>query len=199
MRWLLVSLLILCGAAVITSRFVPKINQLDVVGNVHHDRAGILRLAGLAEGDPFLWVTDRNLRRLARDPWIGSATIVRVWPERVSITIDERRATLTDGLTSYADDGTVLPGATAAETAALPRLTGWGAPRTAEAIELMRLLRTYQPQVISYSPEGFEIQLSSGSLFTPSVEALREQWSAFVSHRGGRIAVYPWGVSTANE
>jgi hypothetical protein len=51
--------------------------------------------------------------------------------------------------------------------------------------------------VITYTPEGFELVLANVILVTPSVEALRAQWSAFESQRGGRVAVYPWGVSSA--
>jgi hypothetical protein len=66
-------------------------------------------------------------------------------------------------------------------------------------LKLLRLLHPYGPKVLSYSPEGFEIQLTGTTLFTPSAEALQEQWAAFESHRGGHVAVYPWGVSKAHE
>ncbi len=199
MRGLLVALLVLCAAAVVTSRFVPKIAALSVAGNAHYAVRDVLELAGLEVGRPFLWVTRSSVRRLSEDPWVHSATIVRVWPDEVRVLIVEREPVLKSGDLAVAGDGTVLPGATAAETAGLPRLEGWGNPRTAEAIELARLLEPFEPTVISYSPAGFEIQVSGGTLVTPSAEALRAQWSAFVSHRGGRIAVYPWGVSASDE
>jgi hypothetical protein len=52
-------------------------------------------------------------------------------------------------------------------------------------------------RVITYGPEGFGVVLADVELFTPSVDALRTQWSAFESQRGSRVAVYPWGVSSA--
>ncbi len=199
MRGLLIALLVLAAAAVVTSRFVPKVAHLSVAGNSHHSTEHVLALANLRLGDPLLWVNRGSVRALFEDPWVLSATVVRVWPDQVRVLIAERTPLIISGDLALAGDGTVLPGATAAEVARLPRLEGWGTERTAEAIELVRLLEPYEPTVISYSPAGFEIQLSGGTLLTPGAEALRAQWSAFVSHRGGRIAVYPWGVSASDE
>jgi len=198
-RRLLLGVLVALGAALIVSRFTPKVAQVTVAGQVHHDAAAVLRLADVAVGDPFLWVTAGRVRGLAEDPWVLQAVVLRRWPDGVSIAVRERVAALTSGATTWADDGTVLVGATPAETAGLPVLEGWGPERVSEALTLLRLLRPFGIRVISYSPEGFDIQLDGTRLFTPSVEALREHWSAFVSHRGGRMAVYPWGVSKAHE
>lgn len=197
-RWL-IALLVLTGIGVVVSRFVPTITTITVTGNVHYDEASVLRLAGLSVGDPLLWVTRGSIAGLAGDPWVHSLTLVRRWPDAVHLTVVERRAALTDGSTVWALDGTVLTGASQVETASLPLLKGWGSARTTEALELLRLLGPFGPQVISYSPEGFEIQLTGTTLFTPSADALRQQWSAFIDRRGTRISVYPWGVSSADE
>ena len=198
MRWLLLVLLVVVCAAVAVSRFVPKIESVNVNGNSHYDYQEVLGLANIDLGDPLLWVTRWSLQGLADDPWIHSAAVSRIWPDRVDIVVSERFPVLSDGVTAWADDGTVLPGASEVYPN-LPHLSGWGTPRVTEALELLRLLSSYEPQVISYSPEGFEIQLTGTTLLTPSVDALREQWSAFLTHRGGRVAVYPWGVSSADE
>lgn len=199
MRRLLVATLVALGAALVVSRFAPRVEHVTVAGQVHHDAAAIMRLADVAVGDPFLWVTAGRVRGLAADPWVLQALVVRQWPDKVAITVRERFPALTSGATTWADDGTVLVGATPAETAGLPLLEGWGPERVTEALALLRLLRPFGVRVISYSPEGFDIELNGTRLFTPSAEALREHWSAFVSHRGGRMAVYPWGVSKAHE
>lgn len=199
MRRFLVVLLGVLAAALVVSLFVPKVKHVTVEGNSHHDAASVMRLAGVEGGEPFLWVTARSLDGLVRDPWVLQAAVVRAWPNRVAIAVRERTPAMVSGLTTWADDGTVLVGATPAETAGLPRLEGWGPERISEALDLLRLLRPFGVEVISYSPEGFEILLDGTQLFTPSAEALREHWSAFVSHRGGRMAVYPWGVSKAHE
>lgn len=199
MRRFGLALLVLLAALVIASLFVPKVAVVVVEGNVHHDAAAVQRLANVAAGDPFLWVTTTRVRALGEDPWVLNAVVVRQWPDRVTIGIRERTPALTDGATTWADDGTVLSGATPAETTGLPRLEGWGPGRVEEALVLLRLLRPFGVLVISYSPEGFDILMDGTRLFTPSAEALREHWAAFVSHRGGRMAVYPWGVSKAHE
>ncbi len=191
--------LFLLGAAVVVSLFYPKVAHVTVEGNAHHTAEAVAQLARVRPGDPLLWVTRNRVEALAQDPWVLHAVVVRLWPDRIAIAVTERQPALTDGVITWADDGTVLSGATAAETEGLPLLQGWGAPRTVEALELLRLLRPFGVRVISYSPEGFEILLDDTELFTPGAEALRQQWAAFVSHRGGRIAVYPWGVSRANE
>ena len=199
MRRTLLALLVLLGAGVIVSRFVPKIVTVTVTGNAHHDEQRVMRLAGVQVGDPLLWVTRGSVAGLANDPWIHSLGVVRVWPDEVHLAVVERRAALTDGSTTWALDGTVLTGASQVETASLPLLQGWGNARTTEALELLRLLGPFEPQVISYSPEGFEIQLTGSTLFTPSAEVLRQQWSAFIDQRGKRVSVYPWGVSSTDE
>ncbi len=199
MRRSLLLLLVLLGAGLITSLFVPKVEYVTVEGNVHYDSTQIMRLADVTQGTPFLWVTAGRVRALANDPWVLQAVVVRQWPDHVSIAVRERVPAIASGATTWADDGTVLLGATPAETAGLPRLEGWGPERASEAITLLRLLRPFGVQVISYSPEGFDILLEGAQLFTPSAKALREHWSAFVGNRGGRMAVYPWGVSKAHE
>lgn len=192
-------LLFILGVGVVVSLFYPKVEHVTVEGAQHHSPEAVALLANVRVGDPFLWVTRNRVRGLEEDPWVLNAVVVRRWPNQIHIAVRERSAAITDGVSTWADDGTVLHGATPGETSGLPHLQGWGEPRTPEALELLRLLRPFGVRVISYSPEGFEILLDDSELFTPDAQALRQQWSAFVSHRGGRIAVYPWGVSRANE
>lgn len=198
MRVLSVGAFVLLVVLVVGTRFWPTIERVEVLGAEHHTRHAVLRLADIAPGDPFLWVTSFGLRRLAADPWVLQARVTRHWPDTVALYVVERVPVLSDGTTAWAIDGTALPGLSADGHAILPRLEGWGTSRVEEALELLGTLEGYGVQVITYSPEGFEISLTNATVFTPSVSALRAQWSAFESsHRGGRIAVYPWGVSTA--
>ena len=47
MRRTLLALLVLLGAGVVVSRFVPKVASVTVTGNAHHDRQRIMLLAGV--------------------------------------------------------------------------------------------------------------------------------------------------------
>lgn len=199
MRKVLIGLVVLLLAALIASRFTPVLQRVEVMGNTTLSADEVRKLADVKIGDPFLWVTAFRVRRLVANPWVERVSIVRHWPDVVSITIWERTPAITDGARTWALDGTVLPGVPPDVAASLPRLTGWGAPRVEEALAILRLLVDFEPRVISYTPEGFEIQLTGTKLFTPSPDALREHWAAFTSQLGGNIAVYPWGVSTAHE
>ena len=199
LRFTAVALAVVAGLGLATTRFVPEVVRVEVSGHDHYAPEAIARLADVAPGDPFLWVTGVRARRLAADPWIARVRILRHWPDTISLYVWERKPALTDGVRAWALDGTALPGATPEELASLPRLEGWGPPRTGEALELVDLLGDEEIRVISYSPEGFSIELADGVLLTPSPEALRNQWAAYQSQPGRRIAVYPWGVSRLND
>ncbi|MFN2322494.1 MAG: cell division protein FtsQ/DivIB [Trueperaceae bacterium] len=197
MRTLQLVLLFVLVALVAVSRFWPSVDRLEVLGHEHLSRTEVLRLANLAPGDPFLWVTRFRTRALLDDPWVLQARVTRHWPDTVAVAVWERVPVLFDGTLGYAADGTSLPGVEPDAAASLPRLEGWGTPRLDEALELLGMLGPREPRVITYGPEGFEVVLADAVLFTPSVDALRAQWSAFESQRGSRVSVYPWGVSSA--
>lgn len=203
MRRLLLALTLVLLAAAGASRFWPTVERIEVSGARHLSEERVLRLARLAPGDPILWITRWRVDDLAADPWVARARVTRHWPDAVSVTVWERvphaRSGTEPTATVWARDGTVLPGAREAERAGLPVIEGWGEDRLAEALELATLLRERAPEVIQYTPEGFEIALSDALLFTPNVDALRRHWAAVDSHRGGRLAVYPWGVSASDE
>ena len=197
MRTLWIVALVVLVALVTVTRFWPSIERVEVFGHQHLGRADVLRLANVAPGDPLLWVTRQRVRALAAEPWVLQARVTRHWPHTVAITVVERVPVASDGVLAWAADGTALAGAAPEALAELPRLEGWGTPRLAESLELLAMLAGRGVRVITYGPEGFEVVLAEVVLFTPSVDALRAQWSAFESQRGGRVAVYPWGVSSA--
>ena len=199
MRPLVYALLALAVLLLAGSWFYPRVEQVVVSGTQRYGPEQIAHLAGVDQGFPLLWVNRWSLADLERDPWIERASVIRHWPDTVSITVWERTPVLSDGETAWALDGTVLPGLSPAEHESLPRLTGWGEPRTDEALELVALLSAYEPRVISYTPEGFDIELAHGSLDTPDVATLERHWAAWTNQQGDRAAVYPWGVSEGNE
>ena len=197
-RWL-IAVAVLFVAALGVSRFVPTVERIEVSGASHHTAADVLRLARLAPGDPWLWVTRWRLRGLESDPWILQARVIRHWPDTVSVTVWERTPALTDGATAWASDGTVLPDPDPAELVGVPVVRGWGVPRIQEALELAKLFANDELLVLSYTPTGFEIELADGAISTPDVDSLRRQWAAIQHRNGRRLAVYPWGVSKADD
>lgn len=199
MRPLLLVLALLALAITVGSHFVPRVTTVDVFGAQHLDSEQVMQVAGVRPGDPFLWINRWRVRGLEREPWIAQARVVRHWPDAITLSITERTPLVTNGTTTWAGDGTVLPGVASDVRQELVRLEGWGPSRLSEALELAVLLEGRGIEVISYSPEGFEVQFGDGSLFTPSVEALRAQWASFAQHRGKRLAVYPWGVSSTHD
>lgn len=198
-RLILVSVALAFAVALGASRFVPTVQRVEVASGPHLGAGDVLRAARIAPGDPWLWITRWRLRDLENHPWVQSARVIRHWPDTISVTVWERRPALTDGTTTWAEDGVELPHPTAEDLAGVPRLEGWGHPRVEEALELVRLFADDKPEVIRYSPTGFDIHLADGVVFTPDVESLRRQWAAIQHRNGGRYAVYPWGVSKADD
>lgn len=194
MRRLMLVLLVALGGLLLVSRFVPRIERIEILGNVHYSAGEIMALADVAPGDPLLWVNAWRLRRLAEDPWISRVRVIRHLPDTLSIKVWERTPAIVEGNTVMAIDGTVLPNASKTK-ANLVVLSGWGPSRRDEALELVALLEEFAPEVISYSPGGFDVRHAGGWLFTPSSDLLREHWGAFVSQQGRQVSVYPWGVS----
>lgn len=194
------SLALLIIALLVGSRLYPEIKRVEVLGNERLSEEEILKLARLAEGDPLLWVNAWTVRGLSTSPWIRQARVTRHLLERtIAVTIWERTPVATDGATAWAKDGTIMFGVPPEEAQRLVQIRGWGEPRIEEALDLLLLLADHEPKVVSYTPEGFEIQFAGGVLVTPQAQDLKNHWSAFVSHRGRRVAVYPWGVSFGND
>lgn len=194
------SLALLIIALLVGSRLYPEIKRVEVLGNERLSEEEILKLARLAEGDPLLWVNAWTVRGLSTSPWIRQARVTRHLLERtIAVTIWERTPVATDGAMAWAKDGTIMFGVPPEEAQRLVQIRGWGEPRIEEALDLLLLLADHEPKVVSYTPEGFEIQFAGGVLVTPQAQDLKNHWSAFVSHRGRRVAVYPWGVSFGND
>jgi cell division protein FtsQ len=195
----LVTLAVLTAVLTTASRFWPTVATIEVRGDGHYSRADIVALADVAAGDPLLWVTQWRVRGLANDPWVLQANVTRVWPDHLRIDVWERtplaRPAGVRPAFVWSEDGRRLPGPPSDVWTDLPVVDGWGRDRTAEALELLLLLKSRGVEVIEYGPEGFEIAMGNASVFTPSLEALRRHWAAVQSHDAGRLAVYPWGVS----
>jgi len=201
-RWLAaVVVAAMVGAA--ATRFVPAIDTVRVVGNVHHDPADVMRIARVAPGDPFLWTTRVRVSRLANDPWIASASVEKRWPNRVTIVVTERTPVAWNGdvgaPTAWALDGTALPGTTPGDLASLPVVEGWGPTRLVEALAIVDLLRERDVALVEWHPEGFTIHVGEIVVATPGIASLEASWAAVDGVEAGPASVYPWGASVANE
>lgn len=196
--WMILLLLLLLGF-VAASRFYPKITYVAVNGNHHYTANEILALANISVDDAFFWVTRQKIERLETDPWISQATVIRDFPNAIHIQITERKPILSDGVQSYAIDGTVLPNVSVAEQSSLIKFEGWGKSRFTEVVDLLRLLAQHNLKMISYTPAGFTLKFESTEVFTPSVEHLKEHWAGVLSQQGKQLNVYPWGVSAVHE
>jgi cell division septal protein FtsQ len=212
---MLLSLLFLLGL-VVASRYYPTVRYIQVTGNTHYSATEIASLTGITVGEPLLWITKHHLQRLANNPWIQKAQIIRAFPDAVHIGLLERVPILTDTVQTYALDGTVLPDVDAEARESLIQLQGWGENRVDEALEIIALVNAdnryaQHLKMISYSAAGFTLQFetTTGSepteqltkeIFTPSLEALKTQWASVMalSETSQTIALYPWGV-TAHE
>jgi cell division protein FtsQ len=209
-RFFLLSTLLFLLGLVYASRYYPTVQYIQVSGNARFSATEVANLAGVAVGDPMVWLTERQIQSLTNNPWIQKAQFVRAFPNAVHIQITERVPVLTDTVQSYAVDGTVLPDVNAEARGSLIQLRGWGENRIAEVLELVALVtadtrHANKLKMISYSSAGFTLQFETNTelpkeIFTPSVEALKTQWASVMtlSESSKVIALYPWGV-TAHE
>jgi cell division protein FtsQ len=97
--------------------------------------------AGLSEID-----LDAARRALEAEPWVRSARLHRLWPNRLSVVIEERQPHALwqeNGVHRVIDErGVVIEAADPADFAALPRVVGAGA--NTQAGEMIRLLRRHE-------------------------------------------------------
>ena len=191
--------LIIVGAAVGAWYGLP-IKTVQISGNKHLTAAKVKQLAGLSrKNTPLGWLYYGAWRAtgLTQEPWIKSARIIRVFPDRVKVDITERSpaAQVQDGggtTSVVAEDGTVLPGASPIG----PIISGWGPDRTLEALYAAKAFSRYNVESVKYTPTGITLQTGQGSIWSGSLALLLKYGQASETQaQTGRINIYPWGVS----
>ena len=190
--------LVLVGAAVGAWYALP-LKTVQISGNQHLSAKQVKTLSGLSRKTPMGWLYYGAWRAggLIQEPWIASARITRVFPDRVNVAITERipvaQVITPDGKTSVvAGDGTVLPGA--APTG--PIISGWGPDRTGEALYAAKAFSRYNVESVKYTPTGITLQTGQGSIWSGSLALLLKYGQASETQaQSGRINIYPWGVS----
>lgn len=123
-----------------------RITEVTVTGDHAVGRDDILTLAGITERSSLLFLDAGQARaRLLTNPWIAQATVLKLYPGRLLISIKERQAFAVwqkEGrVYLIAADGTVLEAYVPEGYAALPLVVGLGAERAAR--EFLALVARY--------------------------------------------------------
>jgi cell division protein FtsQ len=113
------------------------IAAISVSGGNQISREQALALAGVTGRSSLLFFDAESARnRLVADPWIADAAVLKLYPDRLLITITERRAFAlwqhNADVNVIADDGTVLQPFVDDRYRGLPLVVGSGAERRAK-------------------------------------------------------------------
>jgi len=123
-----------------------RIETIALTGNQHVSREEVLATAGITGTTSLVFLDVEQAReRLKSNPWIADATVLKLYPREIQISIKEREAFALwqkEGVVSViADDGTVLEPYVAPRLIRLPLVVGVGAERRAK--ELLSLLNRH--------------------------------------------------------
>jgi cell division protein FtsQ len=123
-----------------------RITSVALSGNVHVSREEVQAIAGVTGTTSLLFLDVTAVReRLRTNPWIADATVLKLYPGELQVSLSERQAFALwqkDRLVSViADDGTVLEPYIAPGLVRLPLVVGQGAETRAKAF--LALLERY--------------------------------------------------------
>src|SRR5262245_27508965 len=130
-----------------------RITSVALSGNVHVSREQVLAIAGVTGTTSLLFLEVAAVReRLRTNTWIADATVLKLYPGELQVSISERQAFALwqkDGRISViADDGTVLEPYIAPGLVRLPLVVGRGAETHAKAfLALLDRYPTIRDQV----------------------------------------------------
>jgi cell division protein FtsQ len=120
-----------------------RIAAVAIAGHKHLSRDEILAIAGISGRTSLLFLDAAETRaKLKSNPWVGDATVQKLFPDRLAITVTECAAFAlwqTGGqINVIADDGTVLESFLSRTVLTLPFVVGAGAATRAK--EFLALL-----------------------------------------------------------
>jgi cell division protein FtsQ len=116
-----------------------RIVSIALTGNHHVSRDEVLAIAGITGTSSLLFLDVEQAReRLKASPWIGDATVLKLYPGQLQIGIKEREAFALwqkdRRVSVIAADGTVLEPYVAPRLIELPLVVGRGAETRAKAL-----------------------------------------------------------------
>ena len=123
-----------------------RITSVALSGNVHVSREQVLAVAGVTGTTSLLFLDVAAVReRLRTNPWIADATVLKLYPGELQVSISERQAFALwqkdHRVSVIAEDGTVLEPYVAPGLVQLPLVVGQGAETRAKAF--LALLERY--------------------------------------------------------
>lgn len=115
-----------------------SVEKIEIEGVKSGRRYRVLAALGVVPGQSILWLdTHRARTRVESLPWVKQATVLRLLPDRVRVTVEEREPYAVwqrGGVRSVIDEeGRVVSDASDADYAALPLVVGFGANVEARA------------------------------------------------------------------
>lgn len=156
----------------VTARAGFAVTEIEISGNTHTTPSDVFKALGLAEQRSLISMSPIDARQaLTQLPWVGSASIAKVYPDKLQIEIAERDAFAVwqqgEALTVVEQDGSVIGGYAAdARLAALPLLVGKGAAGLgSEFIDIVAAFDEIAPRVRAYIRVGtrrWNLRLDNG-------------------------------------
>ncbi len=185
-----------------SSWFFFPVSKVNVSGTKNLKAKEVARMAGVAPGNPWLWVSTVRAGELEQNPLVRSAKIIKRFPGVVEIKLEERTPLAVwkrGGVLqqTLAEDGTVLPTMTAKLI-----LEGELTSRLPEALLVARVAQDLGAKRVKFDASGFWLDFGGG-LWVDSYASLlkygRNVKMLVQRSPKTKVNVYDWGVSASSE
>ena len=194
-----------------SSWFFFPVDKVLVSGTKNLNPKEVAQMAGVARGNPWLWVSKVRAAALEREPWVQKAKLVKTFPGTVTIQLVERlplavwkRLGKSDVI---AEDGVILPTGTAKLV-----LEGESQKQFAQALLVARTAKEMGAVRVKFDSNGFLVVFQNAEIWAQTHDSLlkygesvrmmvMQSQSAMVrqsqtrSSKTKRVNVYSWGVS----
>jgi cell division protein FtsQ len=173
------------AAATVMEKYGLSVASIEVVGSARTGREELLAAIGVSPGQPILLVDLDGLRRRVEAlAWVESATVARLLPGVLRVSINERQPFALwqrDGRTVLIDkSGAVIAGADPSQHARLPRVVGPGAaPLAAELVASLAVepdLFRRVDNAILVRGRRWDVELADGVVVRLPEDGKRQAW-----------------------